>query len=272
MAFATSERRRGASHRSPRRASFTGRPDGITTCTRRCPQSGAGDTSSTNRSVKPSVCRSTSARFSARCTCRHSCRAFRSTCRPDETRSDVPPLNAWANSGSTKSAAFFERRLRCFKTELPCGASTRARPVRRHVRVAVNLVAVECDGSRPGRPDYSGGGGQARRHRAACNRGHGLLRCCVEFEGALRDRRAASAGIITREPADRQSAGPTFDTATCRSVLATSSSRAGSGTPCRPARSSAMAPPYRQGWPSARSGGWPRGRPAGDTCRWRAGA
>ena len=47
--------------------------------------------------------------------------------------------------------------------------------------VAVNLAVVESDGSRPGRPDCLRGGGQARRHRAACNRGHGLLRCCVEF-------------------------------------------------------------------------------------------
>jgi hypothetical protein len=49
---------------------------------------------------------------------------------------------------------------------------------------AVNLVVVESDGSRPDRPDYLRGGGQARRHRAACNRGHGLLRGCVEFEVA----------------------------------------------------------------------------------------
>src|SRR5712691_1353298 len=41
---------------------------------------------------------------------------------------------------------------------------------------AVNLVVVESDGSRPNRPDYLRGGGLARRHRAACNRGHGLLR------------------------------------------------------------------------------------------------
>src|SRR5262245_53733910 len=47
--------------------------------------------------------------------------------------------------------------------------------------VAVNLVVVESDGSRPSRPDYLRGGEQTRRHRAACNRGHGLLRCCVEF-------------------------------------------------------------------------------------------
>ena len=47
--------------------------------------------------------------------------------------------------------------------------------------VAVNVVVVESDGSRPDRPDYLGGGGQARRHRAACNRGHGLLRGCVEL-------------------------------------------------------------------------------------------
>src|ERR1044071_1889404 len=46
---------------------------------------------------------------------------------------------------------------------------------------AVNLVVVESDGSRPDRPDYLGGGGQARRHRAAGNRGHGLLRGCVEL-------------------------------------------------------------------------------------------
>jgi hypothetical protein len=48
--------------------------------------------------------------------------------------------------------------------------------------VAVNLVVVESDGSRPGRPDCLRGGEQARRHRAACNRGHGLLRCCVELK------------------------------------------------------------------------------------------
>src|SRR5262245_10734921 len=49
---------------------------------------------------------------------------------------------------------------------------------------AVNSVDVESDGSRPDRPDYLRGGGQARRHRAACNRGHGLLRGCVEFQVA----------------------------------------------------------------------------------------
>jgi hypothetical protein len=48
--------------------------------------------------------------------------------------------------------------------------------------VAVNLVVVECDASRPRRPDCLRGGEQARRHRAACNRGHGLLRCCVELK------------------------------------------------------------------------------------------
>ena len=70
-----------------------------------------------------------------------------------------------------------------------CDVSRRGSPVA-HARapgpyadtyaVAVNLVVVECDGSRPGRPDLRGGE-QARRHRAACNRGHGLLRCCVEL-------------------------------------------------------------------------------------------
>jgi hypothetical protein len=51
--------------------------------------------------------------------------------------------------------------------------------------VAINLVVVESDGSRPCRPDYLCGGEQARRHRAAFNRGHGLLRCCVELKVAL---------------------------------------------------------------------------------------
>ena len=48
--------------------------------------------------------------------------------------------------------------------------------------VAVNLFVVERDGSRPGRPDYLRGGEQARRHRAACNRGPGLFRGCVELK------------------------------------------------------------------------------------------
>jgi hypothetical protein len=71
-----------------------------------------------------------------------------------------------------------------------CGVSRRSSPAA-HARApgpyadtyvaAVNSVVVESDGSRPDRPDYLRGGGQARRHRAACNRGHGLLRCCVEL-------------------------------------------------------------------------------------------
>ena len=200
MALATSERRRGASCRSARSASFTGRSAGMTTCTRRCPQSGAGDTSSTNRSFKPSsVCRSANARFNARCTCRQNCRAFRLACLPDDKRSDVLPPSAWANSGSMKSADPFGRGLRCFKTKLPVararapGPPSLARAQARYTSygeaspyaytyaVAVNLVVVESDGSRPGRPDYLRGDEQARQHRAACNRGHGLLRGCVEF-------------------------------------------------------------------------------------------
>src|SRR3954463_587170 len=69
---------------------------------------------------------------------------------------------------------------------------------------AVNLVVVESDGSRPDRPDYLDGGRQARRHRAACNRGHGLLRCCVEFEVALAARRAPSPSIIARDRGPRK--------------------------------------------------------------------
>jgi hypothetical protein len=87
-----------------------------------------------------------------------------------------------------------------FQDKAPCCASTRTRPTfaRLHEArfasygeaspyadtygVAVNLVVVESDGSRPGRPDYLRGGEQARRHRAACNRGHGLLRCSVELK------------------------------------------------------------------------------------------
>lgn len=134
IAMATSERRRGASCRSALSASFTGRSAGTITCTSRCPQSGAGDTSSTNRSFKPSsICRSARARFSARCTCRQNCRALRSLCLPDDKRSDVPAPRTWANSGSTKRTDHFWRRLRCFKTKLPCCASRR-KPVRRHVR------------------------------------------------------------------------------------------------------------------------------------------
>jgi hypothetical protein len=183
MAIATSERRRGASRRRALSASFTGRLAGTITCTRRCPQSGAGDTSSTKRSFKPSsVCRSANARFNARCTCRQNCRAFRSTCLPDDKLSDVHPPNAWANSGSTKSADPFGRRLRCFKTKLPAAHARAPGPYADTYVVAVNLVVVESDGSRPGRPDYLRGGEQARRHRAACNRGHGLLRCCVELK------------------------------------------------------------------------------------------
>ena len=69
---------------------------------------------------------------------------------------------------------------------------------------AVNLVVVESDGSRPDRPDYLGGGGQARRHRAACNRGHGLLRGCVEFEVALAARMATSPSIIAGDRGSRK--------------------------------------------------------------------
>src|SRR4029453_5146536 len=64
---------------------------------------------------------------------------------------------------------------------------------------AVNLVVVESDGSRPDRPDYLRGGGQARRHRAVCNRGHGLLRGCVEFEVVPGARSATSPNIIAGE-------------------------------------------------------------------------
>jgi hypothetical protein len=69
--------------------------------------------------------------------------------------------------------------------------------------VAVKLVVIESDG-RPGRPDYLRGGEQARRHRAACNRRHGLLRCCVEFKWrwclepaqALSREREARANVV----------------------------------------------------------------------------
>src|SRR6187455_2641041 len=61
---------------------------------------------------------------------------------------------------------------------------------------AVNLVVVESDGSRPDRPDYLGGGGQARRHRAACNRGHGLLRGCVECRIERNATRTSGPAII----------------------------------------------------------------------------
>ena len=44
IAIATSERRRGASRWSAAMESATGRPSGITTCTRSRPQSGAGET------------------------------------------------------------------------------------------------------------------------------------------------------------------------------------------------------------------------------------
>lgn len=181
MVIATSERRRGASPRSALSASFTDRSAGMITWTRRCPQSGAGDTSSTNRSFKPSsACRSASARFSARCTCRQNCRAFRSTCLPDDRRSDAPrPM-----LGQT-----VDRRNLLIPSDDDCDVSRRSSPAAQGraaglyadtYAVAVNLVVVESDGSRPDRPDYLGGGEQARRHRAACNRGHGLLRCCVE--------------------------------------------------------------------------------------------
>ena len=84
-------------------------------------------------------------------------------------------------------------------------ARARAPGHRRHVPAAVNLVVVESDGSRPDRPDYLGGGGQARRHRAACNRGHGLLRCCVEFEVPPAAREATSPSIIARHRRPRKS-------------------------------------------------------------------
>ena len=67
VVVATSERRRGASRRSAPSASVTARSGGMTTCTNRCPQSGAAETSSTNRSFTPSSAwRSASARLSAR--------------------------------------------------------------------------------------------------------------------------------------------------------------------------------------------------------------
>ena len=72
-----------------------------------------------------------------------------------------------------------------FQDEAPL-LRAHAHPARTQTRTtaAVNLVVVESDGSRPGRPDYLRGGGQARQHRAACNRGHGLLRGCVELGDA----------------------------------------------------------------------------------------
>jgi hypothetical protein len=73
--------------------------------------------------------------------------------------------------------------------------------------VAVNLVVVECDGSRPGRPDDLRGGEQARRHRAACNRGHGLLRGCVELKCRW-CLAATSPGIIARDRSPRKSQKP----------------------------------------------------------------
>ena len=76
-------------------------------------------------------------------------------------------------------------------------SSGEASPYADTYAVAVNLVVVENDGSRPGRPDYLRGGEQARRHRAACNRGHGLLRGCVELKVAL--VRRTSPSIIARE-------------------------------------------------------------------------
>ncbi len=159
MAAATSDRRRGVSRRSAASTSFSGRPAGAITCTSRCPQSGAADTSSTNRSFRfSSAHRSASARFNARCTCRQSCRVFRSACFPDDHRSDVPPPSAWANSGSTNSTDPFGRR-RCFKTLLPAARTRAPGPSAHTCVVTVNLVVVERDGSRPvGRKNYAAAG------------------------------------------------------------------------------------------------------------------
>ena len=129
-------------------------------------------------------------------TCRQNCRAFRSACLPDDNRWYEPPLKAWANSGSTKSADPLGRRLWCFKTKLPCCASMRIGPYAHTCAAAVNVVVVESDGSRPDRPDYLYGGEQARRHLAACNRGHGLLRLSVEVNDGAGTFEAASPTII----------------------------------------------------------------------------
>jgi hypothetical protein len=81
---------------------------------------------------------------------------------------------------------------------------------------AVNLVVVESDGSRPDRPDYLRGGGQARRHRAACNRGHGLLRGCVEFrndrDASRTSNPAIIAGISTANKPGADTCNLTFET------------------------------------------------------------
>ena len=75
---------------------------------------------------------------------------------PDDRRSEVPPPNAWANSGSTKSSDPLWRRLQCFKTKLPCCAYTRTRPVRRHVRRGHQLGLLNVMGAGPaGRIGYA---------------------------------------------------------------------------------------------------------------------
>ena len=78
--------------------------------------------------------------------------------------------------------------------------------------MAVNLVVVESDGSRPDRPDYLGGGEQARRLRAACNRGHGLLRCCVELKCHWLCWGTTSPSIIARDRSTRKSERSQFRT------------------------------------------------------------
>jgi len=107
------------SRRSAPIASATEWSAGMRTCTKRRPQSGAGETSSTNRPLMPSpALLSASARFKARCTCRQNCCAFRWACRAEDRRPDSLSYRPSANSGSMNCDSLL-RRLCCFKTKLP---------------------------------------------------------------------------------------------------------------------------------------------------------
>ncbi len=170
IAAATSERSRGDSRHNALITPATGRSAGITTCTSRRPQSGAGETPSTNRPPRSSsLLRSANARFNARSTCRQSCCVFRFACRFEDRLPEFASYRASANSNSRF------RRSCCFKANSRFAHTRRHSLQRKEVRYDVNSL-VEDDGRQPGWPVYLCGAGQGRRHRAVCNRGHGRLR------------------------------------------------------------------------------------------------
>ncbi len=136
MLMATSVRSLDRFSRSHAIASEMGQPSETTMCANRCPQSGAGETSSTKIS-QPCICESplASARFRARCTWRQNCCVFRRTLRLVDDLSGLLPRSASANSGSTDSAARLRRF--CHFTNFSLAAQRRDLPT--HVLAQVRL-------------------------------------------------------------------------------------------------------------------------------------